>query len=157
MKKRLSFLIFLTIFLTVTPVSADIKNNLHIYSNTGNRRSNINTNIDITNNLGNANNSSSYSETNVSMEHSGDGNSKSEVTINGKTYTLEGPGSIKVENNNAIKVIPISEEEISPTPSSTKDVLGTSDFANKDTDKRINLINTLISLLLRFFKNLLNP
>ncbi|MBN1168521.1 hypothetical protein JXA63_01370 [Candidatus Woesebacteria bacterium] len=153
MKKPILILSLLLIISFILPVSAETKNKVIIDSNTGNNTSgtsgDISSNVSITNNSNGSSDNSTDSNTNINIEHSGEGNSRSEVNIDGKTYTLEDPGSINIENENKVKE---TTPALSPSPTNSESVLGESISENHNSKNSI--LNTLLRLLSVFLKSL---
>lgn len=128
--KKVILLSIILILLSSTACHASITNKIEINSNTGNGEEDI--------------------KTNVNIEHSGNIESKSEVTVNGKTYALEGAGSISIENGKDTKNASSSTQTLPST--SPEDVLGSSTNKDLKPNDSSSLLNTIFLFLRLYLK-----
>ena len=97
MKLTAIVMVILLFFFTVTDLKANISNRVRVESSGGT------SSVKINNQLGsntNSNTSNTSTSTKVEIDQSGEGTS--EVSVNGKEWKLEGPGTISVDENSGI-------------------------------------------------------
>lgn len=135
--KNIATLTFLLTLLILAPqVSAEIRNNVSVRANSQGGESNVNVKVDNNVNSSSQNTISSQTKTDVHISQSGEG--KSQVTINGKEYKLEGPGELNISNSTA-----------SPSPTLSPSASPTSSPQIQEETK--NQLNKIMELLQQIF------
>ena len=142
--KLLSFIFILAVLITnAKPSFASTTNNVKASSSSGNG-GNSSVKVDIKNNVNTGSSTNSVNgttTTNVDIDQTGSGTS--EVTINGKTWKQEGPGSITVsESSSSSGLTPTIQ---SPTPSIANE---------KDSTQNEGFFDRLFASIKSFFSKI---
>ena len=141
----------LTLLLVLVPsvLSANIQNDVDIESSGGS--SNVDVKIDNKVNTGSQKTTTTTqtSKTNIDIEQSGEGHS--EVTINGKKYSVDGPGSLHVTNSATPSPSPTAAPSSSPTSSQSDD--GSASISAEIT-KQLEEVKSLLQKIFSLLENL---
>lgn len=154
MIKFLPLIIFVLLLGSFSSTKAYIENNIKATSRSGNGGTSSNRVI-INNNVNTGSNTSTVeSSTNTTIDIDQEGEGTSEVTINGKTWKQEGPGSISIKESSDNKTSPTPSAAVTASPSATPsvEVLGVSTENNKPGMGQF--MKQLFESIRQFFSNI---